>query len=117
RKPMNSLLPIPRSFLASVLVLAGTPSHAADLYWDADGDTTEGTGGTGAWNLADSSWRDASSTGNLGAWSNGSTANLGGTYGTLTIPASTAIAANRINVLGSTTGTSPYSLATANITT
>lgn len=114
---MNPYLPISRSFLATVLVLAGAHARAADLYWDADADTTADTGGTGPWNLSDSFWRDSSSTGTLGIWTNGSTANLGGNYGTLTIPAGTAISANRIKVLAGTTGTSPYTLATANITT
>ena len=89
---MNPFRPIPRSFLATLLVVAGANARAADLYWDADADSSAGTGGTGPWNLSDSFWRDSSSTGTLGIWTPGSTANLGGTYGTLTVPASTAIA-------------------------
>jgi autotransporter-associated beta strand protein len=114
---MKASLQIPRHFLASLIVLAGTQANGADLYWDADGDTTADTGGTGAWNLTDNFWRDGSAEGTLVPWSNDNVAQLGGTYGTLTIPASTAIAVNRINVLSDTTGTAPYTIATANVTT
>lgn len=114
---MNPFLPIPRSFLATVLVLAGTHANAADLYWDADGDTTAGTGGTGAWNTSSSFWRDGSATGPAGAWINGSAAFLGGTYGTLTVPVNTAIQVSQINVVAGTTGTAPFAIGTANVTT
>jgi fibronectin-binding autotransporter adhesin len=78
-------------FAAGVMAVGGAAvtgyGAPANLYWDANGDTA-GTGGTGTWNLADSTWRLGSATGTPQAWNNdvnGNSAYLAGTVGTLTL--------------------------------
>jgi autotransporter-associated beta strand protein len=114
---MKPTLQNPGRFLAPLLLLAGTHAHGAELFWDADGDASADTGGSGPWNLADALWRDGSPAAPATPWTNGSAAVLGGTYGTLAIPAATAIQASRIHVLAGTAGTAPYLINTANATT
>lgn len=77
--------------MAAVVMAAGAAVTACgapiNLYWDANG-ATSGTGGTGPWNLADSTWRLGSATGTLQAWNNdvnGNSAYILGTVGTLTL--------------------------------
>lgn len=83
------------SVLAAVLVVmmlaggGGVTAYGAptNLYWDANG-ATAGTGGTGPWNLTDSTWRTNTATGALMPWDNGINGNwayLAGTVGTLTL--------------------------------
>jgi len=75
------------------VVLPGNLS-AATVYWDADGDTTAATGGTGIWETSSSLWRNGSATGTLTTWptalasASDATAVLGGTAGTLTLNSS-----------------------------
>ncbi len=40
------------------------------LFWDADGNTTAGTGGTGTWDTTSATWRAGSVTGPLVIWNN-----------------------------------------------
>ena len=67
---------------AALLISATLPALAADLYWDADGDTTTATGGFGIWHTTNT-WRDGSDIGTLGNWADGTspynTAVFGGT--------------------------------------
>jgi autotransporter-associated beta strand protein len=68
------------------------------LYWDADGNTSDATGGMGNWDTSSSLWRSGSAVGPLQAWTNigPRDAYLGGTAGTLTL--TTAITVNDITV-------------------
>jgi fibronectin-binding autotransporter adhesin len=70
------------------------------LYFDADGNTTSATGGSGTWNTTSLVWRLGSPTGTLQAWGNAdpstTTAYFGGTAGTVTIAAGTTINVNTI---------------------
>ncbi len=79
-KPGNN--PFLRSFVvsASLVLSLGQAAFGADLYWDANGNTTTATGGAGTWSTANT-WRTGSSTGTLGSWSNGNNAFFGGTAG------------------------------------
>ena len=67
---------------AALLLSATIAASAADLYWDADGDTTATTGGPGIWHTTNT-WRDGSDIGTLGDWADGTspynTAVFGGT--------------------------------------
>ena len=101
----------------SALSLVSLPTaHAADWYWDADGDATTTTGGAGNWTLAGINWRQGSATGTLFGYNAASgpnsdtAANLilaGGTDTlTMTLSASTTYAFNRI------TANNTYTLAT-----
>ena len=80
---------------------------AATFYWDQDGDTTIGTGGTGAWDTTSSFWRAISDVGVLGTYGNNTSdaVVLGGTAGTLTI------AAGGVNVNNLTFLTTGYTIA------
>lgn len=70
------------------------------LYFDADGNTSAATGGTGTWNSSSLVWRLGSPTGTLQAWNNAdpstTTAVFGGTAGTVTIAAGTTIHVNAV---------------------
>ena len=55
---------------AALLLSATIAASAADLYWDADGDTTAATGGPGIWHTTNT-WRDGSDIGTLGDWADG----------------------------------------------
>lgn len=74
-----------RALASASIILAATPAvtHAALLYWDADGDTTDALGGNGNWrgdtNAQGQLWRTDSETGALATWTNGSTAVFSGT--------------------------------------
>ena len=68
--------------LASILLVQH--SFAADLYWDADGAATTGTGGAGTW-LTTNTWRTGSSTGTLGDWADTNNAVFGGTAGVISV--------------------------------
>ncbi len=87
------------------------PATAATLYWDANG-TSDGTGGTGAWNSSPFTylWRNGSSTGTLQAWSDttgkADTADFGGTAGIVTL-------GTNLGALGLVFESSGYTLATA----
>ncbi|MCW1923874.1 autotransporter-associated beta strand repeat-containing protein [Luteolibacter arcticus] len=83
-------------------------SRAADFYWDANG-VTAGTGGGGSWNTA-GTWRDGSATGTLGNWVNGSSAIFGGTAGTVSGVAATAISVNQIKLTSAATFTGTNNL-------
>lgn len=82
-------------------------SQAATLYWDANGATT-GTGGTGNWNTADSTWRNGSATGTLQAWANNNLVNLGGTAGTVTLTENITAGTGTGDIMG--VGVSGYTI-------
>ena len=79
------------SGLVTLGLLIAASAPAATYYWDADGDTTVGTGGTGIWDNTSLLWRTNASTGNIFAWPNTSpnadVAQLAGTAGTVTLNA------------------------------
>src|SRR5688500_15788257 len=73
--------------LAATAVLAANGSaNAADLYWDANGATTN-AGGTGSWLTPSNvdNWRDGSTIGTLQEWVDGNTAVFAGSVGTVTV--------------------------------
>ena len=84
-------------FLASlgictiVICAAVAPrASAIDLFWDADGNVSAATGGTGNWDIgAGGAWRSGSSTGSIVPYDNtapsGVIAQFGGTAGTVTL--------------------------------
>ncbi len=98
----------PLSFSCSCLLMAaaflpGRSAEAANtvLFWDADGDGSSATGGTGIWDTSSLLWRPGSSTGTpLQYWTNESpstlTADLAGGSGTLTVASGTTINVNAI---------------------
>ena len=96
--------------VSSVAILAMQSASATSFYWDANGGTT-GTGGTGVWDTASSSWASGSAGGALSTWTNTAvntdSAQLAGTAGTLTLNASST----HINVNNLTFGTTGYSIA------
>ncbi len=67
-----------------IMTLAPIGAFAATEFWDADGNATTATGGTGNW-LGGNTWRLTTSTGTLQAWVDGDIANFGGTAGTVTV--------------------------------
>ncbi|MDZ4848114.1 MAG: autotransporter-associated beta strand repeat-containing protein [Pirellulaceae bacterium] len=86
--------------------------HAADFFWDADGNSKLATGGTGNWDTGASIWRAGSDTGTLVPWTNAGSNNdafLAGTAGTLTL--TSGISVNDITVNPSPAGT--YTIAGA----
>jgi autotransporter-associated beta strand protein len=79
-------------FAGAIISSLPSGSHAADTYyWDANGDS-DGTGGTGNWNLT-SLWRDGSDAGTLMAWTSNKQAILAGNAGTLDLNSSSVTAA------------------------
>lgn len=91
-KPRPSRKPIrfSRVFLAGFLLAAANSAQAqTTFFWDADGDATLDTGGSGIWDKASSLWRSDSSTGTLAQWPNTDPAvdyaQLEGMAGTLTL--------------------------------
>ena len=96
--------------VSSVAILAMQSASATSFYWDANGGTT-GTGGTGVWDTASSSWASGSAGGALSTWTNTAvntdSAQLAGTAGTLTLNTSST----HINVNNLTFGTTGYSIA------
>jgi fibronectin-binding autotransporter adhesin len=111
---MKSNLQNPGRLLASLILLSGSHAYAADQYWDADTDTTVATGGSGDWDATSALWRDGSSTGALGAWIDGNTAILEGTYGLLSAKA--AVLASQIKVVGTPVGTAPFAITNTGVT-
>ncbi len=101
----NSLGLTRRSALsvAALIIFSSHSAHAVDYYWDADGDTTLGTGGTGSWTKTTALWRNGSAVGPLENWVNANAAVLGGTAGTLTT--NEAIVATKVSVDNTSTGT------------
>jgi autotransporter-associated beta strand protein len=85
------------------------------FFWDADGNTTTATGGTGAWDVsATSNWRTPDATGSLTTWSANTTpldAVFAGTAGTVTTTGALTFTAP--NFYFNTTG---YTLATSGTT-
>jgi fibronectin-binding autotransporter adhesin len=92
--PATAILSRARHLLVAAAAL-GAPLPAADLYWDANGDTA-GLGGTGAWNTSDPLWRNGGEEGALQAWANGNTVFLAGVDGTLTL--GTTLSATSVQV-------------------
>ncbi len=79
--------------------------HAADYFWDADGDGSAAIGGTGSWDTTAALWRLGSSTGPLNPWGNPGENNdalLQGTAGMLTL--STGISVNDLFVAPTAAG-------------
>ena len=95
--------------MAAVAALfVASPVQAANLFWDANADTTTATGGTGTWDTTTANWRLGTGTGPLQAYDNTAgamTANLAGTAGTLTIATGTTINVNQLLL-----GTSAYTI-------
>src|SRR3954465_2744170 len=62
-------------------------AQAANFYFDADGDASGATAGTGAGDLVTPIWRQGTAAGTLGTWTNGNTneAVLGGTAGIVSL--------------------------------
>jgi len=89
RKHLSS---VPGSAIA-FFIIAGV-AHSTDLKWDADETAGDPTGGSGAWDTSSLLWDNA---GVMQAWSNGNTAILGGTPGTLTLGASITAAGITVN--------------------
>jgi autotransporter-associated beta strand protein len=86
RKPtgLNPLL------LAGFLLATANSAYAQTTYfWDADGDTTSDTGGSGTWDAASFLWRSVTDTGTLSQWPDTDpavdTAQFAGTAGTVTL--------------------------------
>lgn len=79
------------TFLISTLalLLLAPRVQGAIFYWDADGSTTTGVGGTGTWNTSSSLWRSGSATGGLTTYVSADTSDafLTGTAGTVTLAA------------------------------
>ena len=101
------------SWVASTSFSA-TPA-LAEYFWDADANTTSGTGGTGTWDVSTTSnWRTPSSTGALTTWSTNTSplaAVFEGNAGVVSIPSGTFTAPNfKFNTTG-------YTLATSSTTT
>lgn len=95
----------------ALLGATGSLRAQTTFYWDADGDTTEETGGSGIWDSGSSLWRSGSVTGTLAQWPNTDPAvdyaQLEGTPGTVTLNGdSVNIIINRIIF-----GTSDYEIA------
>ncbi|MCX6857127.1 MAG: autotransporter-associated beta strand repeat-containing protein [Verrucomicrobia bacterium] len=107
--------------LVGYCLFLGIASAQTNLFWDQNG-STAGTGGTGNWSTSNA-WRSVSDTGTLQNWDNAgtSTANLGGTAGTLTIDTSLSsgvtMAALNVNTSGytitSASGNRPLNVASA----
>ena len=108
RRPVRPLLL--GLFAAGAFLTVAQRAHAQQtLYWDADGNTSTATGGTGPWDTTSSLWRLGSSTGTLQTYpadtatQSTTTADFAGTAGTVTL--STALGVNAI-----TFGTASYLL-------
>ena len=100
------------SWVASTSFSA-TPA-LAEYFWDADANTTSGTGGTGTWDVSTTSnWRTPSSTGALTTWSTNTSplaAVFEGNAGVVSIPSGTFTAPNfKFNTTGYTLATSSTS--------
>lgn len=93
-----------RFFALAPVMVAGFAANvdAADLYWDANGNTTTATGGAGTWGTANT-WRSGSSTGTLQTWADGNTAVFGGSTGNVVINSNVALDQLKITV-GTTAG-------------
>jgi autotransporter-associated beta strand protein len=87
-----------------LLAAANSASAQTSFFWDADGDTTSDTGGSGTWDAGSSLWRNGSGIGPLEPWPNtdpnADTAEFEGTAGTVTLN-SESVNLNRI-VFGTT---------------
>lgn len=77
---------------------------SATFYWDSDGTTTTGVGGSGTWDTASSVWRSGSEIGTLTTFSSVDTSDvfLTGTAGTLTLASN--ITLHQLTI-GGTSGT------------
>jgi autotransporter-associated beta strand protein len=77
--------PLVRNFFLAATSLLGLASisHGADLYWDANGETSTAVGGIGNWSAT--AWRDGSTTGSLGAWVDGNRPVFATTAGIVTL--------------------------------
>lgn len=98
------------SLIFSILVFPEESALSADLYWDADGDASASTGGTGIWTTPNT-WRITSSLGSLQDWVDGNDAYFGGTAGVVTI------GATAVNPITSNFTTTGYTLQTDSSTT
>lgn len=92
-QPMNSLPDrihpiryLVTSLIFSFLVVREENALSDDLYWDADGELSASTGGTGTWTTPNT-WRITDSLGTLQNWVDGNDAYFGGTAGVVTIGA------------------------------
>jgi fibronectin-binding autotransporter adhesin len=96
--PVNR--PLALTAAAGLAALLATPAAlAANLFWDANGETG-GTGGVGTWDTTSSLWRLDSDVGSLQTYTNtvgDMTANFGGTAGAVTILSGLTVNANAVN--------------------
>ena len=112
-KPYRKPIRLSRFILASFLLAAANSAHAqTTYYWDADGDTTSETGGSGIWDAGSSLWRSFSFDGALSVWpntdpDNPDTAQFEGTAGTVTLNSDSV----NINLNRITFGTTDYEIA------
>ena len=79
--------------VAALVVLWGSISLGATLYWDANG-AGAGTGGSGNWNTTDSTWRNGGTGGTLQPWANNNDVNLPTTAGTITLTENIVVGVN-----------------------
>ena len=82
-------------------ITAPNAPTATELYWDADGNTSAATGGTGTWTTANT-WRDGSLVGTLGNWVDGSNAHFNLAPGIVTVGTTVAPATAFFEVTGYT---------------
>ena len=97
-----------RLLFASVLLATASSGNAqTTFHWDADGDATIDTGGSGVWDAAALLWRNGSDTGALEQWPNTDpavdTAQFAGTAGTVTLN-SDSVNLNFTRIVFATTG-------------
>lgn len=111
-KPYRNRTGLNLLILASFLLAAANSVQAqTTFYWDADGDSTEDTGGSGTWDASSSLWRNGSNIGALEQWLNTDPATdfvqLAGTAGTLTLNSDSV----NLNINRITFGTTGYEIA------
>lgn len=86
----------PRSNPFLVLLALASASQGADLYWDANGGGT-GIGGTGNW-VTVNTWRDGSTTGTLGNWTDGNRPVFASASGFVTLNQNVAVSGMNFTV-------------------
>ena len=111
-KPYSKTTGFSRLILAGFMLAAVNSAHAQTTYfWDADGDTTTDTGGSGVWDTTSSLWRNGTDIGTLSQWPITDPAvdfaQFAGTAGTVTLNSDSV----NLNVNQITFGTTGYEIA------
>jgi len=92
--------------IAGGIVMASSPLHAADYWWDANG-AGGGAGGSGIWDTTSPLWREGSASGAFTTWPaghpNGSGAQFGGAPGTVTLASGSTISAQSLTFSSTST--------------